>query len=37
MTRVAEDLRQPAQLWMLAAARATLALAQGQLRARLRR
>ena len=29
MTRVAEDLRQPAQLWMLAAARATLALAQG--------
>ena len=30
MTRVAEDLRQPAQLWMLAAARATLALAQGE-------
>ena len=29
MTRVAEDLRQPAQLWMLAAARATFALAQG--------
>ena len=30
MTRVAEDLRQPAQLWMLAAARATLGLAQGE-------
>ena len=30
MTRVAEDLRQPAQLWMLAAAHATLALAQGR-------
>ena len=29
MTRVAEDLRQPAQLWMLAAARATLALTLG--------
>ena len=29
MTRVAQDLRQPAQLWMLAAARATFALAQG--------
>ena len=29
-TRAAEDLRQPAQLWMLAAARATLALAQGR-------
>ena len=30
MSRVAQDLRQPAQLWMLAAARATLALAQGR-------
>lgn len=30
MSRVARDLRQPAQLWMLAAARATLALAQGR-------
>jgi DNA-binding SARP family transcriptional activator len=30
MTRVAEDLRQPAQLWMLAVARATLALAEGR-------
>ena len=30
MTRAAQDLRQPAQLWMLAAARATLALAQGR-------
>lgn len=30
MTLVAEGLRQPAQLWMLATARATLALSQGQ-------
>jgi DNA-binding SARP family transcriptional activator len=30
MTRVAEELRQPAQLWMLATARATLALSQGR-------
>jgi tetratricopeptide (TPR) repeat protein len=30
MSRVAQDLRQPAQLWMLAAARATLAVAQGR-------
>ena len=30
MTRAAQDLRQPAQLWMLAAARATLALALGR-------
>ena len=30
MTRVAEELRQPAQLWMLAAAQATLALSQGR-------
>ena len=30
MHRIAHDLRQPAQLWMLAAARATLALAQGR-------
>ena len=30
MTRVAEELRQPAQLWMLAVARATLALAEGR-------
>jgi tetratricopeptide (TPR) repeat protein len=30
MTRCANDLRQPAQLWMLAAAHATLALAQGR-------
>ena len=30
MTRVAEELRQPAQLWMLAVAQATLALAEGR-------
>jgi pentatricopeptide repeat protein len=30
MTRVAEELRQPAQLWMLATAQATLALSQGR-------
>ena len=30
MTRVANELRQPAQLWMLSAAHATLALAQGR-------
>ncbi|MBE2319568.1 AAA family ATPase [Solirubrobacter sp. CPCC 204708] len=30
MTRCAHDLRQPAQLWMLAAAHATFALAQGR-------
>ena len=30
MTRIAHDLRQPAQQWMLAAAHATLALAQGR-------
>jgi DNA-binding SARP family transcriptional activator len=30
MSRAAQDLRQPAQLWMLAAARATLALALGR-------
>jgi DNA-binding SARP family transcriptional activator len=30
MTRVAEGLRQPAQLWMLAVAQATLALAEGR-------
>jgi DNA-binding SARP family transcriptional activator len=30
MTRVAEELRQPAQLWMLATAEATLALSQGR-------
>ena len=30
MTRVAEELRQPAQLWMLAVAQATLALSQGR-------
>ena len=30
MTRIAEELRQPAQLWMLAAAQATLALSQGR-------
>jgi DNA-binding SARP family transcriptional activator len=31
MTRVAEELRQPAQLWILAVAQATLALAAGRL------
>ena len=30
MTRVADDLRQPAQLWSLAVAQATLALSQGR-------
>jgi DNA-binding SARP family transcriptional activator len=30
MTRVAEELRQPAQLWMLAVAKATLALSEGR-------
>jgi len=30
MTRVGEELRQPAQLWMLATAQATLALSQGR-------
>jgi DNA-binding SARP family transcriptional activator/tetratricopeptide (TPR) repeat protein len=30
MTRVAHELRQPAQLWMLAVAQATLALSQGR-------
>ena len=30
MTRVAEELRQPAQLWMLATAQATLAVSQGR-------
>jgi eukaryotic-like serine/threonine-protein kinase len=30
MTRVAEEMRQPAQLWMLAVAKATLALAEGR-------
>ncbi|MGH2948719.1 MAG: ATP-binding protein, partial [Solirubrobacteraceae bacterium] len=30
MTRVAQELRQPAQLWMLATAHATLALSQGR-------
>ena len=30
MTRVAEELRQPAQLWMLAVAQAMLALAEGR-------
>jgi tetratricopeptide (TPR) repeat protein len=30
MTRVAEELRQPAQLWMLAVGQATLALAEGR-------
>ena len=30
MTRVAEELRQPAHLWMLAVAQATLALAEGR-------
>ena len=30
MTRVAEELRQPAQLWMLATAEATLAVSQGR-------
>ena len=30
MTRIADELRQPAQLWMVAVAQATLALAQGR-------